>query len=117
MESPFVPVATAAALDRLFAASAAAPVLLFLHDPYCGTSARAFGELRALLGPVYLVDVAAAPPLSRLVEARTGVRHASPQVLVLRDGAAAWHASHRAITAAAVRAALEAPAEAADAHP
>ena len=40
------------------------------------------------------------------VQALTGVRHESPQVLLLREGRAAWHASHRGITGERVRAAL-----------
>jgi hypothetical protein len=56
--------------------------------------------------PVYLVDVAQQQDLSRRIAEQTGVRHQSPQVLVLRQGEAVWSASHRAITAAAVIAAL-----------
>jgi bacillithiol system protein YtxJ len=37
---------------------------------------------------------------------RTGVRHESPQVLLLRGGRAAWSASHAAVTAEAVERAL-----------
>lgn len=106
MEAPFVPVTDAAALERRFADSHAAPVLLFLHDPHCGTSARAYRELAALPGPVPLLDVAAARQLSRLVEERTGVKHESPQALVLRDGRATWSASHCGVTAEAVTRAL-----------
>ena len=110
MESSFVPVTTPEALARLFADADGAPVILFLYDPYCGASTRARQELASVSRPVYLVDVAAAPHLTRRIALRTGVRHESPQVLVLRDGEAVWHASHRAITAAAVTAAVGASA-------
>ncbi len=60
----------------------------------------------ALLGgDVPLVDVRRAHDVSDEIARRTGVRHESPQVIVLRDGRAVWSASHGAITAGAVRAA------------
>ncbi len=107
MDAPFVPVPDLGALEQLFAGSHAATVVLFQHAPYCGTSASAHRELARLSGTVHLVDVADQHELARVIAARTGVRHQSPQVFVLRDGQAVWSASHRAITAAAVRATLQ----------
>ena len=112
MAPPFVPVGDAAALEPLFAADAG-PLVLFLHDPYCGSSARAYGALAGLPGPVYLLDVAALPHLCGPIAARTRVRHESPQALVLRDGRAVWSASHVGVTAEAVRQARHAAAGAA----
>lgn len=106
MQTPFLPVPDAEALEQLVAASHDAPVVLFQHDPFCGTSAAAYREMATLTEPVHLVDAARQPELSRRIALRTGVRHESPQVLVLRDGAAVWSASHRAITADAVMRAL-----------
>jgi bacillithiol system protein YtxJ len=109
-EGGFAPLPDADALDGLLARSHDAPVLLFLHDPYCPISRRAWGELQRLAeGPLtdaYLVNVARQHDLSDAIEARTGVRHESPQALVLRGGKAAWDASHFAITAEEVGAAL-----------
>ncbi len=51
---------------------------------------------------VALIDVRRFHRLGQAVARRTGVRHESPQVIVLRDGAAVWDADHRAITAEAV---------------
>jgi len=50
----------------------------------------------------YLMDVRAERPLSQQVATRTGVRHESPQVIVLWRGAAVWSASHDDITAGAI---------------
>jgi bacillithiol system protein YtxJ len=50
----------------------------------------------------YQVDVRAERPLSQQIAARTGVRHESPQVIILRHGAAVWSASHDEITAGAI---------------
>jgi bacillithiol system protein YtxJ len=53
-------------------------------------------------GNVDLVDVASRHDIVRAIEARTGVRHESPQVLLLRHRQTVWSASHFAITAAAM---------------
>jgi bacillithiol system protein YtxJ len=80
--------------------------LLYLHDPWCPISSRAFRQLDSLGGDVRIVDVDAHPELAPAVEAMTGVRHESPQIILLRDGAPIWSASHFAITTDAVRRAL-----------
>jgi bacillithiol system protein YtxJ len=102
----FIPVPDMAALDEWFARSAAHAVVLFLHDPGCPVSAAAYRQMRQVEGEIPLIDVRFARQISCSVEARTGVRHESPQVIVLRRGHAAWSASHYAITAAAVEQAL-----------
>ena len=48
---------------------------------------------------VLLIDVHRFPRLGREVARRTGVRHESPQVIVLRDGVAVWAADHRDVAA------------------
>lgn len=53
--------------------------------------------------PVYLVDVRAERALSQSTAARTGIRHESPQVIILRRGAAVWSTSHDDITADAIQ--------------
>jgi hypothetical protein len=39
---------------------------------------------------------------------RLGIRHETPQILVIRNGRAVWDASHAGITESSVRRALEA---------
>ena len=55
---------------------------------------------------VVLIDVHRFHRLGQAVARRSGVRHHSPQVLVLRDGVAAWDADHGKITAEALAEAL-----------
>ena len=113
MDDAFLLVRDVAALERLFAASREAPVLLFNHDWGCGGSMRAYGEMRAVAadrGAIGLIDVRVAREVTAEVARRTGVRHESPQVLLLRDGLAAWSASHGGVRAAAVERALVAVA-------
>lgn len=100
-------------LDTALALSADRPILLFKHSETCGLSLQAYEEVTALLDdpdwdvPVYLVSVQASRPVSNAIAERLGVRHASPQALLVRDGAVRWHTSHLAITVGALRAATE----------
>ena len=80
--------------------------VLYLHDPWCPVSSRAFRQIDPLGGLVRIVDVDAHPELAPAIEAMTGVRHESPQVILLRDGAPIWSTSHFAITTDALLRAL-----------
>ena len=94
------PIVTDTDLETLLAAPLA---VLYKHSPICPTSDVAYEEMLAFRRrravPVYLVDVIHHRPLSRALAERIGVRHASPQAIILRDGVAAWHRSHYDIQA------------------
>ncbi|MBV9928755.1 MAG: bacillithiol system redox-active protein YtxJ [Acidobacteria bacterium] len=107
MEANFSPVSDAAALEDLFARSHEEPVLLFKHSNACPISARAYSQMTAVRTPVSIVVVQKSRDVSREVEQRTGVRHETPQALVLRNGRAVWHTSHFDITADAVEQAVK----------
>jgi len=99
-------------LDRLLDEAASKPVLIYKHSLTCGRSAMAFEEIRDLVeGPpigaqVALVNVQPARTLSDEIETRFGVRHESPQALLVHDGRVIWRASHLRVTAEAIAAAL-----------
>ena len=99
----FVPVADADGLDDWLPRPGLA--LLFLHDPRCFVSRRAYGQVGQISGEVALIDVRAHPGMADEVERRTGVGHESPQAILLDDGRAVWSASHAGVTAAAITAA------------
>lgn len=89
-------------------------VVLYKHSPVCGLSSRALREVRGFAAsrpalPVYLVNVITRGSLSRLIEERTGIRHESPQAIVLNRGRPTWHGSHRAVTEEALAAAVDPP--------
>jgi bacillithiol system protein YtxJ len=100
-------VVSSADLDLLFAASLA---VLYKHSPICPTSSMAHDEMMRVAGrgaaPVFLLDVVRHRGLSRAVAERIGVAHASPQVIILRQGAGVWHRSHMDILADSVARAL-----------
>lgn len=110
---PMLPLQTTADLETAVQASAVQPIVIFKHSLTCGTSAMAAEEVDDLVAaagtalPVYLLTIQRARDLSWEVERRFGVRHESPQVLILHDGRVVWHASHFRVTAAAIRAAVE----------
>lgn len=106
METQFTPVADAAALEELFERSKQEPVLIFKHSTTCPISAAAYQEMQQLKQQVPVVIVQKSRDLSREVETRTGVRHESPQALVIRDEKVVWSAAHFDVTADAVGRAL-----------
>jgi len=106
METQFTTVADDETLEQLFARSQEEPVVLFKHSNTCPISAMAYQRMKEYGAGVALVVVQRSRELSRAVEERTGVRHESPQVLVLRRGQSVWAASHFDITAPAVEQAV-----------
>ncbi len=90
--------------------------LIFKHSTACGGSHAAAREVERFLAarpgaPVFVVHVIEQRPLSNELAERTGIRHTSPQVILLEDGKPVWSASHFAITAEALAERL-APSEA-----
>jgi bacillithiol system protein YtxJ len=74
-------------------------VVLFKHSPRCAVSRTALREMEEFAAgnpeiPVFVIDVVDSRELSRELAERTGVRHESPQVVIWREGAVVWHASH-----------------------
>lgn len=95
----------------LDAALGAEEAVLYKHSPICGSSLIAFGEVRRFADghpetPVYLIDVIEGRALSEAAAARLQVTHESPQVILLRKGAAVWNAAHRGVKAEALAAHL-----------
>ena len=99
-------------LDRLLAQTSDRPLLLFKHSLTCGTSAEALDELldhineEALDASYAILTVQSHRELSNAVSARLGVRHETPQALLIRHGRVIWSASHFRVTAAAVQSAI-----------
>lgn len=100
--------ATFASAEAL--ATRAGRTIVYKHSPTCSLcswSIHVLGKLAEQDGvTLELVDVLSQRPLSRDLEAHFGVRHESPQILVVDDGKVTWHASHRGVAPERVRAAL-----------
>ncbi|MCO5177868.1 MAG: bacillithiol system redox-active protein YtxJ [Thermomicrobiales bacterium] len=111
MPETYTQVASVSDLDEAFEKSANETVVLFNHDPWCPISGRAFKEMAQVEYPTRMVDVSKAHDVSSALAERTGVKHESPQVIVLRDGQPKWNASHFAITADSVTNAIASAGE------
>ena len=119
MHPDLISLHSVADLDRLLSESHTRPLLLFKHSYSCGVSAEALDELvdhlnadmltAGLPEPQYaLVTVQTHRDVSNAVTARLGVRHETPQALLVRDGRVVWAASHFRVTADAMKKALSA---------
>jgi bacillithiol system protein YtxJ len=93
-------------LDAAIAESGQRPVLLFKHSRYCGVSCEALDELQLHIdGPApanvayKMITVQTHRPVSDAAAQRLGIRHETPQAILLRDGKPVWSASHFRITA------------------
>jgi bacillithiol system protein YtxJ len=102
MTKQFAPIADTKDLEELLARSHSEPVILFKHSTTCPISAAAYTEMSRVSNDVSLLIVQRARELSREIATRTGVRHESPQTIILRNGQAVWNASHWSIKAAEV---------------
>ena len=104
-------------LERLLSESHTRPLLLFKHSFSCGVSAEALDELINHLNadivaagvpdPHYaIVTVQTHRDVSNAVTSKLGVRHETPQALLIREGRVIWSASHFRVTAEAMKQAL-----------
>lgn len=85
--------------------------LIFKHSPLCVVSSFARDEVERFSRetpslPITVVDVIRQRPLSEGIAARSRVRHASPQVLLVQEGRIRWHTSHGGIAAEALSGAV-----------
>ena len=100
-------------LEAAIAESRVRPVLLFKHSRTCGISCEALDELHAHLedggagnAAYKMVVVQNHRRVSDTVSQRLGVRHETPQAILIKAGQAVWNASHFRITAAEIDKAL-----------
>ncbi len=100
-----VPLSDLAELEAAIAESCERPVLLFKHSRTCGISCEALDELQthvdrtASTAAYKLITVQSHRGLSDAAATRFGIRHETPQAILLRDGRPVWNASHFRITA------------------
>ena len=97
--------------EQLLERSKTDPVIIFKHSTRCGISDQVYEEFRRFLdsaGNIIcgLVLVIERRTVSNAIESMLGVRHESPQAILLKDGKAKWNASHWSITFDALTRAL-----------
>lgn len=99
MKARFNKIESTEQLDELFAASNEKPVVLFKHSVTCPISSDVYHEVSNADADVNLVIVQTARPISNAIAERTGIRHESPQAIILKDGKAIYNASHYDVSA------------------
>ena len=106
MPANFINLESIDRLDTLFTESHERPVVLFKHSTRCGISAGVYREVGQVDGDVNIVVIQTHGEVSKAIAARTGIRHESPQAIVLINGEPVYHASHYDIEAAHIEANL-----------
>ncbi|HRO46912.1 bacillithiol system redox-active protein YtxJ [Agriterribacter sp.] len=92
---------TEAQLTELLEKSKVNPQVIYKHSTRCGTSSMIKNRLER--GPVppeidfHFIDLITYRALSNKIAEDLGVRHESPQVLLIRNGECVYHESHYAV--------------------
>ena len=73
--------------------------VIYKHSERCWICKKAEGHVREFASlhpevPVYCLDVPEERDLAETVAGRLEVEHHTPQIIVVRDGKAAWSGSH-----------------------
>jgi monothiol bacilliredoxin len=103
-------------LEQLLDRSKTDPVIIFKHSTQCPISTQAYEEFidfaqgvrNLICGSVLVIENR---KLSNAIAERFGVRHESPQALLIKNGRVIWHASHWSITSDSLTEALVTYAE------
>ena len=90
-------------LEALLEKSKTDPVLIFKHSTQCSISDHVYQDFNDFVKAVpalqsAVILVVENRKLSNAIAARFGIRHESPQALLIKDGHVVWHASHWSIT-------------------
>lgn len=99
MNANFIEINSSEALTEVFRKSNEQPVVLFKHSVTCPISASVYNEMKKVDGDVHLVVVQSARNVSNEIAQKTGIRHESPQAIVLKDEKPVYSASHFDVTA------------------
>ena len=99
-------------LEQLLERSHKDPVVIFKHSTQCSRSAEAFEEFQSFMAenpktPCVTVLVIEDRGMSEELEERFGIRHESPQAIVIANGIPIWYGNHLAVTARALEEVIE----------
>lgn len=95
-------------LSDMLKASNTKPQVIYKHSNRCATSFFALKNIQRLSeeerrkADFYMVDVIGQRALSSQISEMLGVRHESPQLIILKDGEVCWHGSHHNVGAEAI---------------
>ena len=110
--TPWLPLTQPEQLIELAQASHEQPVLIFKHSTTCSISMAAKSKIErqwadsGLTVPIYYLDLLRFRPISAQIAEQFGIRHESPQLLLIKDGVCSYDASHMGIRLTDVKAAV-----------
>lgn len=100
----WIALTTVEQLDQLLQDASQQPLLIYKHSTTCAISHMAQSRLERQWEPgqvpglkAYFVDLHKHRLVSNAVAERLGVRHQSPQVLLIKNGQCIYHESHSGI--------------------
>ena len=102
----WIPLTDSAQLDEIIKKSYGKPIAIFKHSTRCSVSSMSKRMLErdwnasADQVPVYFLDLLAYRSISDEIAHRFSVTHQSPQLILIKDGKAVYHASHEDINVA-----------------
>jgi bacillithiol system protein YtxJ len=102
MKARFNEIHTTEELDSIIEKSNEQSVILFKHSTTCPISHGVYREVSNADADINLIVIQNARSVSTAIAEKTGIRHESPQAIVLKNGEVVYHASHYDITAADV---------------
>ena len=95
-------------IEKIKEVSFKGSVLIFKHSTSCPISSTAKDRLDrnrndfAAIEDIYYLDLIAYRSISNAIASEFGVRHESPQVLIIKDGVCIYNESHFGIRAKAI---------------
>ncbi|GGG37462.1 bacillithiol system redox-active protein YtxJ [Hymenobacter glacieicola] len=102
--TPWQPLTQSEQLSDIVRESYEHPVLIFKHSTSCSISAAAKGKVERQWDEVglsatklYYLDLLRFRPISSEIAEKFGVRHESPQLLLIQNGECSYDASHMGI--------------------
>ena len=96
----WIPLTDEKQLDEIIAASYQNPIAIYKHSTRCSVSVMAKRGLEQQWRlsdeelPLYYLDLLTYRPVSNRIAELFGVQHQSPQLLLIKDAQAMYHASH-----------------------
>ncbi|HVZ97606.1 MAG TPA: bacillithiol system redox-active protein YtxJ [Chitinophagaceae bacterium] len=103
----WIPLETEQQVEEIKAGSFRSPQVIFKHSIRCGTSSMAKNRLEREETPegvdFYFLDVIRHRRVSDKVAAAFGIRHESPQILIIENGICRYNESHYAIDMSGIK--------------
>jgi bacillithiol system protein YtxJ len=108
----FKEITTTEELEEVLDESCQRKIIIFKHSTTCPISGRALSEVQDFIKEssnevlVVMIKVIESRPVSNQAAEELGIKHQSPQVLLLFDKNVLWHTSHQAVTQSNIKKAL-----------